>query len=273
MSIVLSDESLNRYGFRVKTSGIELEAFRANPVMFYDHRTWEKPVGRWENIRVEGDKLLADPVFDENDEQGKDLKRKYDNGFLNAASVQFDVLETNNTDVIAGQRRATVTKCDLMEVSIVGIPSNKRATRSLSLKSGDYTVRLGGDDLEEVLPSLLQVEEQQTPPESGEVVTLILEIGEMKGIVNAGNRNEWQALAKADSGAVRKLFAKLPSAEKSPQNPPRFSKSLQQTPQEPAQGRGDWGFEKWSKEDPQGLLSIKRNDPERYAELANNYKP
>jgi hypothetical protein len=35
--IILSDSSLNRYGYRVLTSGMLLEAFKKNPVMLYMH--------------------------------------------------------------------------------------------------------------------------------------------------------------------------------------------------------------------------------------------
>lgn len=35
--IILSDSSLNRYGYRVLTEGINLEAFKKNPVMLYMH--------------------------------------------------------------------------------------------------------------------------------------------------------------------------------------------------------------------------------------------
>ena len=35
--IILSDSSLNRYGFRVLTSGMLIEAFKKNPVMLYMH--------------------------------------------------------------------------------------------------------------------------------------------------------------------------------------------------------------------------------------------
>ena len=35
--IILSDSSLNRYGYRVLTAGLLLEAFIDNPVMLYGH--------------------------------------------------------------------------------------------------------------------------------------------------------------------------------------------------------------------------------------------
>ena len=35
--IILSDSSLNCYGYRVLTSGMSIEAFKKNPIMLYMH--------------------------------------------------------------------------------------------------------------------------------------------------------------------------------------------------------------------------------------------
>ena len=49
------------------TSGADLSVFENNPVMLLNHDDWELPIGRWENIRIEGTLILADAVFDEDD--------------------------------------------------------------------------------------------------------------------------------------------------------------------------------------------------------------
>ena len=64
-SLTLSTENLNNYGTWLPVSGAQLEDFKRNPVMFYDHQTYKKPIGHWENIRIENGKIIADPVFDE----------------------------------------------------------------------------------------------------------------------------------------------------------------------------------------------------------------
>ena len=51
------------------TSGADLSVFKNNPVMLLNHDDWDLPIGRWENIRVEGTQILADAVFDEDDER------------------------------------------------------------------------------------------------------------------------------------------------------------------------------------------------------------
>ena len=62
-TFVLHDETVNTYGFRMLTSGANLEEFRKNPVILLNHKDWELPIGRWENIRIEGTQILADALF------------------------------------------------------------------------------------------------------------------------------------------------------------------------------------------------------------------
>jgi hypothetical protein len=116
---VLSDESKNSYGMAVLTSGINLEQFRKNPVMFYNHNRDGGVIGRWENIRAEGSRLLASPVFDESDETGKKVAKKVEAGFIRAASIGIDARKIDNGK--------TIVSCELIECSVCDIPSNGNA--------------------------------------------------------------------------------------------------------------------------------------------------
>ena len=122
-TFIISDESVNSYGFVIKTEGIDTTAFERNPVMLYMHER-KTVVGRWENLRKEENKLLADAVFDESTELGRTVKNQVENGFLRSASIGVDIVEKKN---INGTE--TVTKSVLLEVSIVDIPSNKNALK------------------------------------------------------------------------------------------------------------------------------------------------
>ncbi len=75
-TFTLHDESVNTYGFRMLTSGCNLEEFKKNPVMLLNHDDWSMPIGRWENIRIEGGRILADAVFDEDDPRAAEVMRK-----------------------------------------------------------------------------------------------------------------------------------------------------------------------------------------------------
>lgn len=130
-TFLLTDESVNTYGFRLLTSGGDLEQFRRNPVMFYNHNDMETPIGRWENIRVENGQVLADPVFDLEDSFAKKIAGKVERGFLKAASVGLRIIETSDDPkvLLQGQQLPTVTKWMLREASVVTIGANHNALR------------------------------------------------------------------------------------------------------------------------------------------------
>ena len=135
-TFILSDESLNSYGFVVQTAGIDTAQFERNPVMLYMHDRESGVVGRWENIRKDGTKLIADAVFDESTELGAKIKKQVDNGFLRCVSIGIDNVTQEDLNNVQ-----TVVKCRLIEASIVDIPSNANAVK-LFRRSGSFTYRL-----------------------------------------------------------------------------------------------------------------------------------
>lgn len=135
-TFILSDESLNSYGFVVQTAGIDTAQFERNPVMLYMHDRESGVVGRWENIRKEGNRLLADAVFDESTELGAKIKTQVANGFLRCVSIGIDNVTQEDLNNVQ-----TVTKCRLIEASIVDIPNNANAVK-LFRRSGSFTYRL-----------------------------------------------------------------------------------------------------------------------------------
>jgi hypothetical protein len=134
-TFVLHDESLNNYGFWAMTSGCDLTQFIKNPLMLWCHsRAWGDkedevlPIGHWENIRVEGDQILADAVFDA-DEFSQKIAAKVESGTLRMASAGLRVIEESNDPkyIKVGQRYATVLKWAMKEASIVDIGANNNA--------------------------------------------------------------------------------------------------------------------------------------------------
>lgn len=75
--------------------------------------------------------LSAEPVFDKVDELSQTIAAKFEAGTFNAASVGIRILATSGEKeyLVPGQTRETVTKCELMEASIVDIPANANAVR------------------------------------------------------------------------------------------------------------------------------------------------
>ena len=122
-TFIMSDETQNCYGFKVCTSGINIESFKSNPVMFYNHNRELGVIGKWENIRVEGSRLLADPVFDESDEFAMKIKNKVESGFLKSASIGI----FSKDEYILKNDEKWLMKSVMKECSIVDIPANENA--------------------------------------------------------------------------------------------------------------------------------------------------
>lgn len=142
----MTDESVNVYGFRVLTNGIDYSDFLNNPVGYWNHRNEDEykesellPLFRWENLRVENNKLIGDLVPDVDDEQSMKVFGKIERGFVNAASVTIEPVELSESpeDMLAGQTLPTFKKSRLIECSPCGIPGNSNALR-LKNKSGKY---------------------------------------------------------------------------------------------------------------------------------------
>ena len=129
-TFVLHDETLNTQGFRMLTSGANLEEFIKNPVGLLNHNDWDMPIIRWENIRIEGNKILADAVFDENDPKAVEVKGKVERDFIRMASIGAWPPEEVSDDPVLklpGQKLPTVTKWTVREASLVTIGSNHNA--------------------------------------------------------------------------------------------------------------------------------------------------
>jgi HK97 family phage prohead protease len=150
-TFILSDESVNRYGFWVRTDGISVDAFLKNPVMLYSHNEQLLPIGKWTNIRKEHGQLLAEPEFDESDNFALGIKAKVEAGYINAASIGFDVVKTSVEPAYfkPGQTKATVTECELYEASICIIGANKGALK-MGLKNKP---NLSAGEMENLLPN------------------------------------------------------------------------------------------------------------------------
>lgn len=128
-TFILHDETVNTQGFRMLTSGADLSVFKNNPVMLLNHADYDLPIGRWENIRIEGTQILADAVFDEDDERAAAIMGKVERGFMKAASIGAWPGEVSDDPslILSGQTYPTVTTWQAREASICTIGSNHNA--------------------------------------------------------------------------------------------------------------------------------------------------
>lgn len=164
--VIISTSGLNCYGGRVLTSGIDLTQFQKNPLLLWMHRrSFDRdamPIGRIDNLRTAGDRLIGTPVFDQNDEFAKKIESKWENGFLRMASAGIEIIETSDAPehLLQGQTRRTITRCRLEEVSIVDMGGNDEALQ-LYDRSGKVLKLAAGED-NDALP-LLAPEKKDDP--------------------------------------------------------------------------------------------------------------
>ena len=161
--VVISTSGLNSYGSRVLTAGLDTSQYCRNPVLLWMHRRGgdNMPIGRMENLRVDGDRLIGTPKFDEKDEFAKKIATKWEDGYLNMCSAGIEILEysTDPSMLVQGQTRATATASKLVEVSIVDIGANDEA---LKLYGGGKLLELAAGQDCDLLP-LVKLSKEETP--------------------------------------------------------------------------------------------------------------
>lgn len=124
----LTNERVNSYGFRLLTSGGDLEQYQRNPVFLYMHERG-KVIGYIKDLKVEDDEITGEPVFDEATELSRQCKKQFEVGSLRMVSVGVQPIEISDKKelLLEGQTRPTVTKWKLVEVSLVDIGANDDA--------------------------------------------------------------------------------------------------------------------------------------------------
>ena len=121
---VASTSDIARDGFIIDAAGWDLANFKRNPVVQWAHNYFEPPIGKVTHIEVKDDQLLADVVFDQNDEFARKIESKYRNGILNAVSVGFDIKQLEPAQ---GEQPMRATKTELLELSAVPVPADPGA--------------------------------------------------------------------------------------------------------------------------------------------------
>lgn len=138
MVFTLNDETKkNAYGFSVRTKGIGLSRFKANPVMMLDHgHNIDALIGRWINTKKDGGNLTAEPEFDAEDEVAKKVSGKVERGFLKGVSMGLQF----NIDDMKQQPDGSfvLEKCELVEASICAVPANPGALKLYNPSGEQY---------------------------------------------------------------------------------------------------------------------------------------
>lgn len=148
---IVNTENVNEYKYRILTDGIDYKQYLRNPVVLFMHeREFQKKdekkgtavIGRCIKLWKTGTDLVATIEFDMEDEFAATIAGKVERGYIRMASMFADVKATTTDPelVLPGQLYETVTKCKLVEISIVDIGGNDDAIR-LSRNGGQLKLQ------------------------------------------------------------------------------------------------------------------------------------
>lgn len=152
-TFVLSDESLNSYGFWIPVAGMDLSGIQKNCPLYYEHRIWEIPCGHVENIRLKDAKVLGDVIIEGGNDIEKEYIRKIENGDIKGVSLGIDPVEWSEDSTLLkqGQTHATLSKSMPFEVSLAPLPANKNA---LAMRNKNDMITLSADKTYDFIPHL-----------------------------------------------------------------------------------------------------------------------
>lgn len=159
-TFVASTSDPDRHRTVLNQKGWDLEDYNANPVVGYQHNLYgdmcnapdpDDVIGKG-FAYVENNELLLDTVFDSENEKAVKIQSKIDRGFLNTVSVGFREIgdgHRGNEDDGEDPNLYYFHRQELLEVSIVNIPSNpkalKKSFRSQTFDALKYVYKeLGG---------------------------------------------------------------------------------------------------------------------------------
>jgi HK97 family phage prohead protease len=132
-----SSAAVDRHGTRIDPTGIDTDNYNQNPVFCWAHDAYpsmfgvpkmEHVLGRVVATRASNDAFDIDVEFataDVNplaDQALKMVKAR----FLNAVSIGFRIIDAH-VSVVDGEEIPMITKCELLEISLVAVPSNPEA--------------------------------------------------------------------------------------------------------------------------------------------------
>ncbi|WP_427422671.1 hypothetical protein [Lysinibacillus fusiformis] len=129
MRFIASTPGVKRDGLDLRASGWRLDTFRTNPVFQWVHSRTSPPLGRVDASAA--DVLMADVVFDQEDQFARTIESKYRRGFLHAVSVSWDFVDRDGQRIDYWRMSADDLRdkafYDMTELSGVPIPADPQA--------------------------------------------------------------------------------------------------------------------------------------------------
>ena len=177
----------DRDGEVIDVSGWDLKNFKKNPVIMFAHDYRTLPIGRATKIGIREGKLVNNVEFPpEGTYEFADIvERLVGAGFLKTESVGFMPKKWEDGDGGEKTPRRTYTKQELLEISIVPVPSNPNALMN-AVKEGVITQKQF-NSITEVKP---EVKDEHLKPEKTSQEQIIDELDYLELMLQENGAND-----------------------------------------------------------------------------------
>ncbi len=304
MDFILNDETvINSHGFMLMNAGGRLDRFKANPVMLFGHDA-NNVLGAWENLRVTGNQMKAASKFDLQDADVAKIAGKVERGFIKGGSMGI-IIHKAELKQVGNDYVPIVTDWTLLESSVVSIPSNEAALslavynekgEALSVEQVKLNLSaltktkhkmdkivltapayaaLGIDSSADGANLSTAIVALHTRAEKAEkeltdgrktAAEALVDNAIKEGRLTADRRDSFVKMAITDHRQASDIIAALPAKQSLAAGLQPSSPNTATLAGIPA-GRENWNYMQWLKEDNKGLLKLKAEYPETFAEL------
>ncbi len=150
---VITSRMVDRDGDVVEPRGGRFEAYRKNPIVLFGHDHRGFPIGRNVGLTVSDHEIVAVTKFagaEQNNAEGETAYRLVRDGFMRAWSIGFRPITMSNDKTLPDQDGIWFKEWELMEYSLVAVPSNPEALTRIAKEYGAGAWRFFADSAPEV---------------------------------------------------------------------------------------------------------------------------
>lgn len=134
ITFICSNAVIDRSGDSVAVSGVNITAYKNNPVFLWQHNDEEPPIGKAVEIYKTQTDLVVTfefipnlPEYGKYGEISEAMFSMVKNGFLSAVSIGFRPLDARFADEVGRENGFDILSCELLEISLVNVPCNQTA--------------------------------------------------------------------------------------------------------------------------------------------------
>lgn len=126
---VLASQEKDRDDDILLMKGLEVSNFEKAPRMFYNHKSFDYPIGKWSDFEKTDTQYIASDLFHKETEESLIVSKLVNKGFLNTASAGFMLIDYERDK---DKNAWILSETELFETSVVNIPANTEAQIQLS---------------------------------------------------------------------------------------------------------------------------------------------